>query len=210
MYLVACFVSIFRQNVTHCISHYAIVVCVCVCVRACVRARVRVCVCRICVPRENGLRYRRHFVLIARISTGHNLQEFDTNLTTNSKMADKMAAMKHYNWLYLSNLLLQRLNFFNELCIRTPDISCRSLTQIGLQIPRWRTKWRSCKAMAVFQALIFHFKCILHFAVYQLLCWPVLLQICYKTHLRWCFSLNDGKDIESNKQACERCGSFTL
>ena len=24
----------------------------------------------------------------------------------------------------------------------TPDIICRSLTQILLQIPRWRTKWR--------------------------------------------------------------------
>ena len=24
----------------------------------------------------------------------------------------------------------------------TPDIICKSLTQIGLQIPRWRTKWR--------------------------------------------------------------------
>ena len=24
----------------------------------------------------------------------------------------------------------------------TPDINCKSLTQIGLQIPRWRTKWR--------------------------------------------------------------------
>ena len=24
-----------------------------------------------------------------------------------------------------------------------PDIICKSLIQIGLQIPRWRTKWRS-------------------------------------------------------------------
>ena len=59
----------------------------------------------------------------------------------------------------------------------TPNISCRSLIQIRLQIPRWRTKWRPCKGMAVSQALIFHFKwySLLHFAVWQLLCWAFLL-----------------------------------
>ena len=43
----------------------------------------------------------------------------------------------------------------------------RSLTKIRLQILRWRTKWRPCKAMAVSQAFIFRFKCysILYFAV---------------------------------------------
>ena len=30
--------------------------------------------------------------------------------------------------------------FLTELCINTADISCRSLTQIGLQISRWLTK----------------------------------------------------------------------
>ena len=41
---------------------------------------------------------------------------------------------------------------------------CRSLTEIRLQIQRWRTKWRPCKGMPVSQAFIFHFKCysILH------------------------------------------------
>ena len=67
--------------------------------------------------------------------------------------------------------------FFTELCVITPDISCRSLIQIELQMQRWRTKWRPCKGMAVSRALIFHFKCysILHFAICQLLCWAFLL-----------------------------------
>ena len=39
----------------------------------------------------------------------------------------------------------------------TPHISDRRLTQIRLQIPRWRIKWRPCNAMAVSQAFIFHF-----------------------------------------------------
>ena len=33
-------------------------------------------------------------------------------------------------------------SFFFELRGITPDIRCKSLTQIELQIPRWRTKWR--------------------------------------------------------------------
>ena len=33
-------------------------------------------------------------------------------------------------------------SFFFKLRGITPDIICKSLTQIGLQIPRWRTKWR--------------------------------------------------------------------
>ena len=59
----------------------------------------------------------------------------------------------------------------------TLDISCRSLKEIGLEIPRWRTKCRPCKCMAVSQAFIFHFKwySLLHFAVCQLLCWTFLL-----------------------------------
>ena len=58
----------------------------------------------------------------------------------------------------------------------TPDISCRSLIQIGLQIPRWLTKWRPCKGIDVSQTFIFHFKwySLLHFAVCQLLCWTLL------------------------------------
>ena len=75
----------------------------------------------------------------------------------------------------------------------TPDISSRSLTQIGLQIPRWRTKQLPCKAMAVSQAFIFHFKCysILHFAVCQLLRWHFLvgLQTSIPQRLRY-FSCN--------------------
>ena len=34
------------------------------------------------------------------------------------------------------------VSFFKLLGI-TPDITCKSFTQIGLQIPRWRTKWRT-------------------------------------------------------------------
>ena len=58
----------------------------------------------------------------------------------------------------------------------TPDISCRSLTQNGLQIPRSRTTWRPCQAMAVSQTFIFNFMCycILHFAACQLLRWSFL------------------------------------
>ena len=60
----------------------------------------------------------------------------------------------------------------------TPN-SCRSLTQIELQIPRWRTKWRPCKGMAVSQTFIFHFKwySLLHFALCQILCWAFLLSV---------------------------------
>ena len=70
--------------------------------------------------------------------------------------------------------------FFTELCVMTAHISCRSLTQIGLQIPKWRTKWRPCNGMDVSQAFIFHFKCysILHFAVCQLLAWTFLSVLC--------------------------------
>ena len=56
-----------------------------------------------------------------------------------------------------------------------------------------------CKAMAVSQAFIFHFKCysILHFAVYQLLCWAFLLNTALNNlvHRQWkeslliCYSL---------------------
>ena len=51
----------------------------------------------------------------------------------------------------------------------TLDISYRNLTQIGMQIPRCRIKWRPCKAMTVSQVFIFHFKCysVLHFAVFR-------------------------------------------
>ena len=38
----------------------------------------------------------------------------------------------------------------------TPNISSISLIQIGLQIPRWRTKWLPCNGIAVSQAFIFH------------------------------------------------------
>ena len=36
---------------------------------------------------------------IVRNDNAHPLQKFDTNQITNSKMADKMAAVKRYNWL---------------------------------------------------------------------------------------------------------------
>ena len=37
---------------------------------------------------------------------------------------------------------LRSRNCFYKLCAITPDIICKSLTQIGLQIPRWRLLWR--------------------------------------------------------------------
>ena len=42
---------------------------------------------------------RRRYFLIARNDTGHDLYEFYTNRITNSKMADKVAAVNHYIWL---------------------------------------------------------------------------------------------------------------
>ena len=67
-------------------------------------------------------------------------------------------------------------SFLFKLYRMTPDITCKSLTQIRLQIPRWRTKWRPFKGMALSQAFIFHFKSysLLHFAVCPLLCWAFL------------------------------------
>ena len=40
------------------------------------------------------------------------------------------------------NCLRYRRHLFSILLEMTPDIAYKSLTQIGLQIPRWRTKWR--------------------------------------------------------------------
>ena len=37
----------------------------------------------------------------------------------------------------------------------TPDISCSSLIQIGLQISRWRTKWGPCKVWLYLKRLYF-------------------------------------------------------
>ena len=74
---------IFMQNATHCISHYAIVVCVCLC--------ESVCVCRVCGPQQT---------------------------------------------------VWHRDVAFFKLRGITPDIICKSLTQIGLQIPWRRIKWR--------------------------------------------------------------------
>ena len=41
-----------------------------------------------------------------------------------------------------SEAFIIETSFFTELCVMTAHISCRSLTQIQLQIPRWRTRWR--------------------------------------------------------------------
>ena len=73
------------------------------------------------------------------------------------------------------------------MCAITPDISCRCLIQIGLQIPRWRTKWRPCKGMAVSQAFIYYFKwySLLHFAVCQLLCWAFLFYLTFEAKSKY-------------------------
>ena len=64
--------------------------CVCVCVSVC----VSVCLPRLWMP---GKRFEiETFFLIARNNTGYYLFEFDRNRITNSKMADKMEAVKHY------------------------------------------------------------------------------------------------------------------
>ena len=39
------------------------------------------------------------FRWIVHDDSAYQLYKFDTNSITNSKMADKMAAVKHYNWL---------------------------------------------------------------------------------------------------------------
>ena len=39
------------------------------------------------------------FHRIVRNDSTHELQKFDKNAITNSKMVDKMAAVKHYKWL---------------------------------------------------------------------------------------------------------------
>ena len=72
----------------------------------------------------------------------------------------------------------------------TPDASSRSLTQVRIQILRWRTKWRPCKDVAVSQAFRFHFKCysIFHIAVCQLLC-SAFLYIYLKLLTRWITTL---------------------
>ena len=46
--------------------------------------------------------------------------------------------------------------------------------------PKMADKMTACKAMAVSQVFIFHFNCysLLHFAVYQLLCWAFLFPVC--------------------------------
>ena len=58
-------------------------------------------------------------------------------------MADKMAARNTIIG-YNSAIYYYRdfIFFFAELCVMTAYISCKSLTQIRLQIPRWRTKWQ--------------------------------------------------------------------
>ena len=93
-----------------------------------------------------------------------------------SRWWTKWRPWKNYNWLLLSHLLIKKTSIFTELCEKAAHISCRSLTQVRLQIPRWRTKWRPCKCMAVSQAFIY-------FAVCQLLYWAFLLQMWHLTFL---------------------------
>ena len=47
-----------------------------------------------------------------------------------------------YTALWTSGIRLEIETSFFKLFEMTPDITCKSFTQIGLQIPRWRTKWR--------------------------------------------------------------------
>ena len=91
-----------------------------------------------------------------RNDSARQLQKFDANMITNSKMADKMVSVKHYNWLLLSHLLILTFRFFfTEMCVMTPDISDRGVIQMELQILRWRTKWRPCKGVTISQAFIY-------------------------------------------------------
>ena len=72
--------------------------CVCVCLSVCLCVCVYVCVYAAFVDLRKTGWDRDVVFLIARNNTGHNLEEFYTNRITNSKMTDKMAAVKHYNW----------------------------------------------------------------------------------------------------------------
>ena len=104
--------AIIRRNATHCISLDAIVMCVCACACACarvcvrVRARVRACVCVcvcVCVVSRlwtSGKRFeiKTSFFFKLLGMTPDITYEFYKNRIRNSKMADKMAAVKHYNW----------------------------------------------------------------------------------------------------------------
>ena len=98
-------------------------------------------------------------------------------MITNSKMADKIAGPETLQLAITQPFINIDTSFFTELCVMAPDVSCRSLTQIRLQISRWRTKWQPRKGMAVSQPFKFNFKCysILLFAVCQLLDWAFLL-----------------------------------
>ena len=67
-------------------------VCVCVC--------LSVCVCRVCGPQKNGLRLWRRFCFKLRgITPDISCKSLTQIGLTHSKMADKMVAVKHYNWL---------------------------------------------------------------------------------------------------------------
>ena len=65
--------------------------CVCVCV----------CVCITCLwtPGKQFEIETSFLVEIVHDDSAYQLLKFDTNSITNSKMADKMAAVKHYDWL---------------------------------------------------------------------------------------------------------------
>ena len=59
------------------------------------------------------------------------------------------------------------LVFFSKLHAITPDIICKSLTQLLLQIPRWRTKWRPWNTIigcnsAIYECRFFIFHWIVH------------------------------------------------
>ena len=58
----------------------------------------------------------------------------------------------------------------------TPDITCSSLIQIGLQIPRWLTKCGRAREWLYLKCLCFTSSGIAYwnFAVWQLLCWAFL------------------------------------
>ena len=64
--------------------------------------------------------YRDFVIMTAHI---YQLLKFDTNRITNSKMADKMATVQHYNWLYL-----RKLHFAVWQLLRWPFLSWLLIT----------------------------------------------------------------------------------
>ena len=79
-------------------------------------------------------------------------------LTERQQLLDEMQRIVYYRRVYVCFCLsvcmprlwtpgkrfeIETSSFFFKLRGLMPDITCKSFTQIGLQIPRWQTIWRA-------------------------------------------------------------------